>query len=209
VWQPCNWVYALGTFLAQAQKADVLPEDSGTVNALSISLRQQLERAGFAQHLASAITEAAQQLADLQDRPEAIAAGLAELSASPIIDQDPMSMSPAAWALVHIYPHLQQLTFLLQVLGFLWPQDELRITTLPALINPVMELLVRLVQHASLCLSHLPDNLAEHPLPFVPLLARLLVQLCGAADSTAGHSAIHIFNDLPFPAQHQKQQQQL
>lgn len=194
------------TFLAQAEKDGILPQDSATVNCLSLSLRQQLERASFAQHLASAMTEAAQQLTDLQDRPDLIAAGLAKLKQNPLDAKDPFSMSSSAWVLVHIDPHLKQLTFLLQMLGFLWPQAELMTRTLPALIHPVMQLLVRLMQHASLFLSQLPDNLEEHPLQFVPMMAHLLVQSCAAADATVVHAAVYMLNSLPNPQQQQQQQ---
>jgi hypothetical protein len=165
--QSCSWVAALSTFLAQAQQAGIIPEPGkDTTSSLSLSIGQQLERAGLLQQLPAVITAAAKQLAYLQDRPEAVATGLAE----PDAGTPPLGSSQ----LSSIHTHTRQLMSVLQVQAPLWPQDKLKARVLPALVLPLMQLLVRLMQHVSLCLQQLPEVLEEPPMALVTLLESAL-----------------------------------
>jgi hypothetical protein len=193
-----NWVAALSTFLSQAQQSGVVPEpDKETTSSLSLSIGQQLERAGRLQQLPAVITAAAQQLADLQDRPEAIAAGLLEPAADTSLEPSPEHQ------LSSIHAHLRQLLSVLQLLAPLWPQDKLKAKVYPALVLPLMQLLVHLMQHVSLCLEQLPEALEE---PLMSLVA-LLEGTCTVATCLTLPAALDVLNtDIRQQQQHRQQQ---
>jgi hypothetical protein len=165
-----------------------------TENSLSLSIGQQLERAGFLKHLPAVITATAQQLADLQDRPEVIAAGLA-------VPLDPMFLLQPTpfWQVNSIHSHVQQLVIVLKLMRPLWRIDDLWVRVIPALVPSMMQLLVRLMQHVSLCLSQLPDSLEEAPTTHMGMLLR-------ACTATACF-IYPVANDILSPYNFQQSQQ--
>jgi hypothetical protein len=151
--QPGSWIYTLSVFLRQAQQDGAITADA-QVNSLGSKLGQQLESAGFLQQLPAVISEAAQQLADLQGKPEAVLAGLAESASGAKASQ----MSQAAWQYFVMFDNLQYLLALLGFVRALWLKDQLTARVYQPSVLPLMQLFVRLMQHASFCLSQLSDS---------------------------------------------------
>lgn len=135
-------------------------------NSLPLALGQQLESAGLLQQLPAVISDAAQQLADLQDKPAAVVAGLAESASG----ANTSRMSPAAWRYFSIMDNLQHLLALLGYIRLLWPPDKLVARLYQPNALPLMQLFVRLMQHASFCTSKLPDSPQESTMIYTQAL---------------------------------------
>jgi hypothetical protein len=136
-------------FLCRTQQDGIIPElhqdGQGGVDSLALSIRQQLERGGLLQQLPAVITAAAQQLADLQDRPAVLAAGLT----APCYSTSPVSQEPSQ--LYRIQSNVVNLFAVLQVIQPLWPLEELNSRVLPPLSLFLMQLTVQVMQHVSIC----------------------------------------------------------
>jgi hypothetical protein len=165
--EPGSWLYALSVFVHQAQQHGAIPVD-GQVNKPSLALGQQLERAGLLQQLPAVITEAAHHLAELQDKPEVVAAGLAQSTSG----YNTSKMSAAGWRLLAVYDNLQQLLALLVDTKALWPQEQLMSKVHQVNLIPLSQLFVRLLQQVSFCLSQLPDSLGMTTTVFIKVLVQ-------------------------------------
>lgn len=201
VCQPCTVIHGISNFLQQAGKSGILSEanQNSSVSSLARSIGQQLERAGFLQEMPSIIT-AAQLLRQLQDKPELVAAALAD----PLFEFGARDASAAGWQLTNIHIHLQQLFGVQIKLGSLWPQGELEATIWPALVSPVMQLILGVLQHVSLCLTQLPDGAQEPP----KALFTLLAQATYVADYPATAVTVAMLSPHGHLQQHRQGRQQ-
>jgi hypothetical protein len=208
-------VNALSALLLEAHKGGILSTSpQGGTGSLSLSIGQQLERAGLLHHLPAVITEAAEQLAELQDS-DLIAAELmaatvgrqfaAQLKSSGLVGSGAnVTVNKSTSQLAITHAHLDHLMTVLQMLGCLWSRDELLARVLPPLVLTLMQLLVQLLQHVSVYVSQLPDDL-ESAMPIMSLLAQANA-VSGCIVAPVAHD---ILSDEPrFTPQQQQQQQQ-
>jgi hypothetical protein len=184
----------------EAQESGIIAkEGSNAVNSLARSVGQQLERSGLLQRLPNAITAAAQQLQQLQDRPELITAGLKDSPAGGLSLEVPAATSQ----LTSTHMHLQQLLSMLLTLQSLWPQGELEVRIWPALAPSLMQLHVGVLQHVSVCLDQLSGD-QEPPVLLLGLLAQAIV----VADCVAMPAALQVLGPDMNPDNLRPQQQQ-
>lgn len=201
--QPC--VEALHVFLRTAMMAGITPDiyqPSSNTNSMSLSIGRQLERAGVLTLLPTLLAAAADQLAATQQGAVYIAEGLAD----PLYGGVRWEQS-AAGRLTTLHGHVADLLQLLLLLEPCWPSDEFERRILPTLTVGISQLLLRLLQHVSLCLQQLRPG-CEPPAPLTQLLLKvdLVADRCFIP---AAYKLLWLDGDAPRTQQQRQQKQRL
>jgi hypothetical protein len=196
--QPC--VQALTIFWRRALGDGILPDLTNlTRNTLTLRIGQQLQQAGFLQIIPDLLTAAAQQLEALQDSPETAA----EAVADPLYSFARWHQS-AAGQLCTLHYYVGELFLLLTMMRFCWPEEQLVEQICPALVCPLSHLVMRILQHASMCLDQLPPSMQEPPAQITAMMEKA----CDAARWCLLPGALRLLQDEQLPQIRPQQQQQ-